>query len=309
MDGPGNLQAGGGGTATTDVAPQEGPRSPEGGLNPLDWLLADEEGQRLGDVRHDRTLEVLDMLTARLSVSGLAVLVRTGVPRPHLDAHHLAAADDHPYPPRDPTGDWNVFDAVELTIRRGELDTARRQAETAARTLAPVSPLLRFLSDAASAVVAGDDEYAERFDRLVEDPRSERWPFCLARVELAYGERLRLHRRALQARPHVERALLLFTYVGAQVWAEHARAVLRACGVPSSPDPGAATSRLTAQELRVAELAATGLTNRDIGTQLYLSPRTVATHLYRIFPKLGITSRAALRDALERLTGPAPTGS
>ncbi|MCZ0983428.1 helix-turn-helix transcriptional regulator [Streptomyces diastatochromogenes] len=57
-------------------------------------------------------------------------------------------------------------------------------------------------------------------------------------------------------------------------------------------------SGLTAQELRIARLAATGLTNKDIGRRLQLSPRTVAAHLYRVFPKLGITSRAALAHAL-----------
>ena len=57
---------------------------------------------------------------------------------------------------------------------------------------------------------------------------------------------------------------------------------------------------LTAQEVQVAELAAAGLSNREIATRLYMSHRTVGCHLYRIFPKLGISSRAALRDALSR---------
>ena len=55
---------------------------------------------------------------------------------------------------------------------------------------------------------------------------------------------------------------------------------------------------LTEQERAIAELAAAGLTNKQIGERLFLSHRTVATHLYKVFPKLGITSRAALRDAL-----------
>jgi DNA-binding NarL/FixJ family response regulator len=60
---------------------------------------------------------------------------------------------------------------------------------------------------------------------------------------------------------------------------------------------------LTPQQQQVAELAASGLTNKQIGEQLFLSPRTVATHLYELFPKLGITSRAALRDALPNDSG------
>ena len=69
---------------------------------------------------------------------------------------------------------------------------------------------------------------------------------------------------------------------------------------PSADHTGAATT-LTAQEREIADLAATGLTNKQIGERLFLSHRTVGTHLYRIFPKLGITTRAALRDALAGL--------
>jgi DNA-binding CsgD family transcriptional regulator len=70
-------------------------------------------------------------------------------------------------------------------------------------------------------------------------------------------------------------------------------------------DPGP----LTAQEREIASLAATGLTNKQIGEKLFLSHRTVGTHLYRVFPKLGISSRAALRDALTALPRPAQDGA
>jgi DNA-binding CsgD family transcriptional regulator len=78
-----------------------------------------------------------------------------------------------------------------------------------------------------------------------------------------------------------------------------ATAELRAAGERVQRMSDRADTALTAQEREIAMLAATGMTNREIGQRLYLSPRTVSTHLYRIFPKLGITSRAALRDALE----------
>ncbi len=58
---------------------------------------------------------------------------------------------------------------------------------------------------------------------------------------------------------------------------------------------------LTPQQWEIARLAAAGLTNKQIGEKLFLSPRTVSTHLYQLFPKLGVSSRAALRDALENL--------
>lgn len=81
-------------------------------------------------------------------------------------------------------------------------------------------------------------------------------------------------------------------------WLQRTRADLRIVGeVDGTPSDSV---ELTAQESRVAHLAAYGLSNKDIGQRLFLSPRTVSGHLYRLFPKLGITSRAGLRDALQR---------
>ena len=74
---------------------------------------------------------------------------------------------------------------------------------------------------------------------------------------------------------------------------------LRATGEKIGPRTPDARDRLTAQELQIAELAAAGLSNREIGERLFLSHRTIGSHLYRIFPKLGITARAQLRAALE----------
>ncbi|MET8545733.1 helix-turn-helix transcriptional regulator, partial [Kitasatospora sp. NPDC004799] len=101
------------------------------------------------------------------------------------------------------------------------------------------------------------------------------------------------------ARPYVVPAAEAFERLGAAGWAERARAELRVTGAPPRvPTPNLAA--LTWQERRIAELAAGGLTNKQIGERMHLSPRTVSSHLYRTFPKLGITARAALRDALSR---------
>ena len=101
------------------------------------------------------------------------------------------------------------------------------------------------------------------------------------------------------ARQYLVPAAEAFERLGAAGWTERARAELRATGTP----PGASTltlATLTWQERRIADLAAGGLTNKEIGKRMHLSPRTVSSHLYRIFPELGITTRAALRDALSR---------
>jgi DNA-binding CsgD family transcriptional regulator len=88
-----------------------------------------------------------------------------------------------------------------------------------------------------------------------------------------------------------------FERLGARPWVAQAAAELKAGGLGLARR-GARSSALTAQELTIADLAARGLTNKQVAAKLALSPRTVSTHLYRIFPKLGVTSRAGLRDAM-----------
>jgi DNA-binding NarL/FixJ family response regulator len=83
-------------------------------------------------------------------------------------------------------------------------------------------------------------------------------------------------------------------------WSERARQLLRATGEKARPRTPEARDQLSPQELQIAQMAAEGLSNREIGQKLYLSRRTVSSHLYRIFPKLGITSRTELRHVLDR---------
>ncbi|HWM70192.1 MAG TPA: helix-turn-helix transcriptional regulator, partial [Steroidobacteraceae bacterium] len=89
---------------------------------------------------------------------------------------------------------------------------------------------------------------------------------------------------------------------GARPWAGRAASELRATGQTTSSTGQREHVSLTPREREIAMLAAGGLTNKEIGQRLFLSPRTVGGHLHRIFPKLGITSRAALRDALNALS-------
>ena len=89
-----------------------------------------------------------------------------------------------------------------------------------------------------------------------------------------------------------------FDALGSAPWSDQARRELRASGEQSRRRVVEARDQLTAQELQIAQLAAKGLSNREIGQRLYLSHRTISTHLYRAFPKLGITSRAELNAAL-----------
>src|SRR5262249_2957784 len=127
------------------------------------------------------------------------------------------------------------------------------------------------------------------------------WPFDVARVRLSYGEHLRSARADVDARRQLELARATFERLRAQPWMSRVDTQL---GKLTYAAADGETAGLTAKEYEVAQLAARGLTNKQIGAELFLSPRTVSTYLYRTHPKLGISTRAALRDALSgrRLT-------
>ncbi|MGW4799402.1 helix-turn-helix transcriptional regulator, partial [Nonomuraea sp. NPDC004297] len=115
-----------------------------------------------------------------------------------------------------------------------------------------------------------------------------------ARTALLLGERLRRAHRPTEARPHLRTALETFRRAGARPWARRADGELRAAGESARPATGPALDVLTPQELRIAGLVADGLSSKEIAAQLFLSPRTVEYHLYKIYPKLGIGTRTEL---------------
>jgi DNA-binding NarL/FixJ family response regulator len=120
---------------------------------------------------------------------------------------------------------------------------------------------------------------------------------------LEYGEWLRRRRRRGEAQTALSQALTVFRELGARPWMDRASNELRACGVvvATADGPPKGIDGLTSQQLQIVRLAAAGLTNRQIGKRLFLSPRTVGFHLYQAFPKLGVTARTQLRDVLDEL--------
>jgi DNA-binding NarL/FixJ family response regulator len=136
------------------------------------------------------------------------------------------------------------------------------------------------------------------FERALAVPDAGLWVFDLARVELAYGERLRRAKQTPAARTQLAAALDTFERLRARPWAQRAANELRATGITIGRPEVTGPEALSPQQLEIARLAAAGMSNKEIGERLFLSHRTVGSHLYQIFPKLGITSRAALRDAL-----------
>jgi DNA-binding CsgD family transcriptional regulator len=136
-----------------------------------------------------------------------------------------------------------------------------------------------------------------RFDEALSADLA-RWPFQRARLLLAHGRWLRRERRVADSRNPLRAARDLFDTLGCAAWGDQARRELRASGESSRRRDPSLRDQLTAQELQIAQLAADGLSNREIGQKLFVSPRTVSTHLYRIYPKLGISTRRELAGEL-----------
>jgi DNA-binding CsgD family transcriptional regulator len=148
-------------------------------------------------------------------------------------------------------------------------------------------------------LLAEDDGEAERLFRralALHDRRPA--PFERARTELCFGERLRRARRRTEARTQLRSALATFERLGAAPWAERARRELAASGERARRRAPDTRDELTAQELQVALVVAEGATNREAAARLFVSPKTIETHLSRIYRKLGVRSRTELARRL-----------
>jgi DNA-binding NarL/FixJ family response regulator len=164
--------------------------------------------------------------------------------------------------------------------------------------VAAMSSRMRLIQHGVDALVLGD-EAGERFERTLTESDIERWLYESSRLRLAFAGELRMRKEYARARTHLLAARTGFTAMGAEPWLVRTTEELRATGYRPA-DTEQPPTALTSQELEIAGLAAGGLTNKEIARQLHLSHRTVGAHLYRIFPKLGVSSRAGLRDALNQ---------
>jgi DNA-binding CsgD family transcriptional regulator/tetratricopeptide (TPR) repeat protein len=202
---------------------------------------------------------------------------------------------------------WAVADLAEAAAGAEQPDIARpflAEAEEQAERLGVDS----FLVHRAHALLADTDIEADaRFRTALTAAERSGAELERARTHLLYGVWLRRRRRIVEARTHLSVALTAFDSAGAVPFAERAAGELRAAGVAAASRPGADrmsdASALTSQELQIAQMAAAGMTNREIADRIYLSHRTVAAHLYKVFPKLGITRRNQLHAALGSRTG------
>jgi DNA-binding CsgD family transcriptional regulator len=158
-------------------------------------------------------------------------------------------------------------------------------------------PILSLNLACARPLLAADDQAELLFTAALAQDLTG-YPFLRARTLFSLGRWLRRQRRSADSRSPLRESVALFDALGAAAWSRRARQELRATGEKIGRRAPDVRDRLTAQELQIAQLAAEGLSNRQIAERLFLSPRTIGGHLYRIFPKLEITARAQLRDAL-----------
>jgi ATP/maltotriose-dependent transcriptional regulator MalT len=199
---------------------------------------------------------------------------------------------------------WVIADLAEAAVQSGHRDAVRAVMEELQSVAQQTpSPWLHVALRYARPLLADDEEAGALFQEGLSADMAA-WPFYQARLQLAYGTWLRRRRRAVESRALLRAARDTFDALGARPWGERARQELRASGETSRQRAVDVWDQLSPQELQIAQMAARGLSNREIGQRLFLSHRTVGFHLYRIFPKLGITSRSELRAAL-RASAPA----
>ncbi len=202
--------------------------------------------------------------------------------------------------PNQALGQWIhlMSDSVEAAVRLRSPQRAREPMAVLERwATATGSTWVQAHLLRCQAMLADDGEL---FAQALKVAAAEHHWFDQARTGLLYGEFLRRERQLTEARSQLRTALEIFERLRAHPWAERARNELRAAGVSTiSSGTGERTrpdlaALLTSQEFQVVRLAAAGATNREIGAQLFLSPKTVGNHLYRAYPKLGVNSRVEL---------------
>src|SRR5262249_31104839 len=184
--------------------------------------------------------------------------------------------------------------AVEAAARSNRLDEiADRLARYESWVKRFPTPSRLALLARVRAIAAGsaaEPHFIEALERA-----SALTPVRQGRTQPLYGERLRRGRRRVEARAHLRSAVDAFDQLGdVGPWEERARMELRASGETARKRNSSPLGELTPQELQIARLAADGLTNREIGAQLFLSPRTIDYHLRKVFTKLRIASRTDL---------------
>jgi DNA-binding CsgD family transcriptional regulator/tetratricopeptide (TPR) repeat protein len=191
-----------------------------------------------------------------------------------------------------------VADLAASAVGAERVEEGQELIEGAYAHLGPAtSARVEKLFERAKAILVGPDQAEAHLERALAPDSDNRWPFEFAQVQLDYAQWLRRRRRISESKFILLEAMESFRRLGAEPWVQRAETELRACGFVTETAPDGLTM-LTSREREIVNLASSGLTNREIGQRLFLSARTVSSHLYRTYPKLGVTSRFQLRDLL-----------
>ena len=207
-----------------------------------------------------------------------------------------AATQGAEYPHELAFSNWSLVELVEAAVRSGHVAEATEALRRLTSTTHPSGTDWALGIEARSRALLSQSDtaeilYREAIDRLGRT----RIRVELARAHLLYGEWLRREGRRADAREHLRTAHGMFLDMGTEAFAERARRELLATGETVRTRAVDIRPALTAQEAQIARLAADGLTNREIGAQLFIGSRTVEWHLSKVFAKLGVTSRRQLR--------------
>jgi DNA-binding CsgD family transcriptional regulator len=184
-------------------------------------------------------------------------------------------------------------------VLAGREREARVQLEAfEARAGSARHPAARAAASRCAGLLAAADAFDAHFAEAFTFHAESGDPFERARTALAYGERLRRERRRREAIRHLEQALDAFQRIGALHWSERVREELRSCGERVAAPRPSRLPDLTPLELQVALVVARGATNREAGAKLFLSEKTIETHLSRVYRKLAVRSRTELANVV-----------
>jgi DNA-binding CsgD family transcriptional regulator len=260
------------------------------------------------DTRHDLLAEAeqVAMRTPNAASSLLAaVQLARGIAELGANRHERAWAGlGRVFQPDDPAFQrvqqvWTLGYLADAAVRTGRRAEGRLALATVEQIAGGSPSTGSTIALEYSRAVLADHASAESLFNLAVNGASSQLPWHRARAELAFGSWLRRQRRVVESRGPLRAARATFEAIGARAWAQQADQELRATGERGWQPTSNPRERLSPQETQIAELAAQGLSNREIGQRLFLSHRTVSSHLYRIFPKLGIASRNQLAAAIQ----------
>ncbi|MET9561544.1 helix-turn-helix transcriptional regulator [Streptomyces tauricus] len=291
--------------AGLEAAGESGQRNVVAGLSAVLALAASIAGGPATVAAHAQTALRTAHAHGLSQTSTLAEWAQARADLGHGDAEHAAArlaplVQDGPR--QGHFGLWVMVVPcyVESAVLAGhDVDAAALIDQYAVWAAMGADPQAPALLARCRALVSSDGRTEGLFTEALAEHEKANGPYEHARTQLAYGMWLRRRRRPVEARPQLRAAVLGFEQCGADVWAEHARAELRAAGdtLTTAPETGS-LGLLTPQQLRIARSVAEGATNREVAQKLSISTRTVEYHLRNVFTQLGVRSRGALTRLL-----------